>query len=178
MPTITWAIEEWSASPLASTSLLTSMEPGPRERTRLWRFRHVATRYLNPFTRVVAGRLPGFGILIHRGRETGRTLRTPINVFRRGNVFVFFLTYGSDVEWEVLRSRDDGYRFRHFSTWNDKLDFERYWYGPEFSAWRADYQSFYTVPVLYVWHDLVVRGGIGELEVPSARSATSAQVGP
>jgi deazaflavin-dependent oxidoreductase (nitroreductase family) len=75
------------------------MEPGTRDRTRLWRFRRVATHYLNPFTRAVAGRLPGFGILTHRGRETGRTYRTPINVFRRGNVFVFFLTYGSDVEW-------------------------------------------------------------------------------
>ncbi len=44
--------------------------------------------------------------------------------------------------------------------------FERYWYGEEFSIWRADYQSFYQVPILYVWHDLVVRGGIGS-EIPN-----------
>ena len=25
--------------------------------------------------------------------------RTPINVFRRGDVYLFFLTYGSDVDW-------------------------------------------------------------------------------
>jgi deazaflavin-dependent oxidoreductase (nitroreductase family) len=68
-------------------------------RSRLWGLRHVATRYLNPLTRLFAGSIPGFGILTHYGRETGRAYRTPINVFRRGNAFVFFLTYGSDVEW-------------------------------------------------------------------------------
>jgi deazaflavin-dependent oxidoreductase (nitroreductase family) len=68
-------------------------------RSRLWGFRQIATRYLNPLTRRFAGRFPGFGIVIHRGRETGRTYRTPINVFRRGDHFVFFLTYGSDVDW-------------------------------------------------------------------------------
>jgi deazaflavin-dependent oxidoreductase (nitroreductase family) len=65
----------------------------------MWGFRHVATRYLNPFTRLFAGWLPGFGILTHEGRTTGRTYRTPINVFERGGDYVFFLTYGSDVQW-------------------------------------------------------------------------------
>jgi deazaflavin-dependent oxidoreductase (nitroreductase family) len=69
------------------------------ERTRLWGFRHVATRYLNPFTRLFAGWLPGFGILTHEGRTTGRIYRTPINVFRRDGDYVFFLTYGTDVQW-------------------------------------------------------------------------------
>ena len=27
----------------------------------------------------------------------------------------------------------------------------RYWYGPEFIDWRADYSSWYQVPVLYAW---------------------------
>jgi deazaflavin-dependent oxidoreductase (nitroreductase family) len=70
-----------------------------RKRTRMWGFRHVATRYLNPFTSLFAGWLPGFGILTHEGRTTGRTYRTPINVFERGGDYVFFLTYGSDVQW-------------------------------------------------------------------------------
>jgi deazaflavin-dependent oxidoreductase (nitroreductase family) len=68
-------------------------------RTRMWRFRHVATRYVNPITRRIAGKLPTFGILIHQGRKTGRDYRTPINVFRRGDAYFFFLTYGSDVQW-------------------------------------------------------------------------------
>ena len=65
----------------------------------MWRFRHVATRYVNPVTRRVAGKLPAFGVLTYRGRKTGRTYRTPINVFRRGDAYFFFLTYGSDAQW-------------------------------------------------------------------------------
>jgi deazaflavin-dependent oxidoreductase (nitroreductase family) len=65
----------------------------------MWRFRHAVGRYVNPLTRPVARRLPGFAILTHRGRTTGRRYRTPINVFRRGDHYVVFLTYGSDVQW-------------------------------------------------------------------------------
>jgi deazaflavin-dependent oxidoreductase (nitroreductase family) len=68
-------------------------------RSRLWRHRHLVERYVNPVTRLFAGRMPGFGILTHRGHRSGRRYRTPINVFRRGNEYVFFLTYGSDVHW-------------------------------------------------------------------------------
>ena len=68
-------------------------------RTRMWRFRHAATRYVDPVVRPVAGRLPAFGIVTHRGRKTGRTYQTPVNVFRRGDDYLFFLTYGSDVQW-------------------------------------------------------------------------------
>ena len=68
-------------------------------RTRMWRFRRFVNRFVNPVTRPVARRLPAFAILTHRGRKTGRTYRTPINVFRRGNDYFFFLTYGSDVQW-------------------------------------------------------------------------------
>ena len=65
----------------------------------MWRFRYVVHRYINPITRPVAKRLPSFAVLTHRGRKTGRADRTPINVFRRGDDYFFFLTYGSDVEW-------------------------------------------------------------------------------
>jgi deazaflavin-dependent oxidoreductase (nitroreductase family) len=65
----------------------------------MWRLRPVVNRYLNRFTRPLARRLPGFAILTHRGRTTGRTYQTPINVFRRGDDYFFFLTYGSDAQW-------------------------------------------------------------------------------
>lgn len=65
----------------------------------MWRLRRIATRYVNPVMRPVAGRLPGFGILTHRGRKTGRSYQTPINLFRRGDTYFFFLTYGSDAQW-------------------------------------------------------------------------------
>ena len=68
-------------------------------RTRMWRYRRYVNRYLNPVTRPLARRLPSFAILTHRGRTSGRTYRTPINVFRRGDTYIFLLTYGSDVQW-------------------------------------------------------------------------------
>jgi hypothetical protein len=54
------------------------------------------------------------------------------------------------------------------SWFESKLDWERYWNGPDFIAWRAEYSSFYQVPVLYIWHDLVSYGRL-EIEngVPS-----------
>jgi deazaflavin-dependent oxidoreductase (nitroreductase family) len=61
--------------------------------------RPFTTHVFNPVSRLVADRLPGFGVLSYRGRTSGREYRTPINVFRRGDDFVFALTYGSGVQW-------------------------------------------------------------------------------
>jgi deazaflavin-dependent oxidoreductase (nitroreductase family) len=56
-------------------------------------------RIVNPITRRFAGTLPGFGILTHVGRRSGRTYRTPLNVFRVDGAWMIALTYGSDVDW-------------------------------------------------------------------------------
>jgi deazaflavin-dependent oxidoreductase (nitroreductase family) len=56
-------------------------------------------RATNRVTGLFAGRLPGFGILIHTGRRSGRTYRAPINVFRDGDDYVIALTYGPDTDW-------------------------------------------------------------------------------
>jgi deazaflavin-dependent oxidoreductase (nitroreductase family) len=63
---------------------------------RLARFN---TRVTNRLTGRVAGRLPGFGIVSHVGRRSGRAYRTPVNVFREGEQYVFALTYGPDADW-------------------------------------------------------------------------------
>ena len=67
--------------------------------TRMRVIRPFTTHVFNPIARRFAGWLPGFGILEYRGRRSDRTYRTPINVFRRGDRYVFALTYGADVEW-------------------------------------------------------------------------------
>jgi deazaflavin-dependent oxidoreductase (nitroreductase family) len=54
---------------------------------------------LNRITRRFANRLPGFGILTHVGRKSGRVYRTPVNVFRAPEGFLIALTYGRDSEW-------------------------------------------------------------------------------
>jgi deazaflavin-dependent oxidoreductase (nitroreductase family) len=62
-------------------------------------FRPYAARFVNPLTRLFAAWMPGFAILSHVGRKSGRTYRIPINVFRRGDHYYFALTYGSVVDW-------------------------------------------------------------------------------
>lgn len=54
---------------------------------------------LNRLTRHVAPWLPGFGVIVHRGRRTGREYRTPVNVFPSGDQYVIALTYGPDTDW-------------------------------------------------------------------------------
>ena len=53
----------------------------------------------NRITSRFAARLPGFGIITHIGRRSGRTYRTPVNVFRAPNRFLIALTYGRESEW-------------------------------------------------------------------------------
>ena len=61
--------------------------------------RPFTTHVFNRFSRLFAGWAPWFGILTYRGRKSGKTYRTPMNVFRRGDGYVMALTYGSDVDW-------------------------------------------------------------------------------
>jgi|SRR5919108_2889944 deazaflavin-dependent oxidoreductase (nitroreductase family) len=53
----------------------------------------------NRITRPVAGRLPGFAVVVHTGVRTGRRYRTPVNLFRAGNRYVIALTYGRERNW-------------------------------------------------------------------------------
>src|SRR5438270_10426442 len=55
--------------------------------------------FTNRITSLFAGWLPGFGILTHVGRKSGKVYRTPINVFRASNGFIIALTYSSRSQW-------------------------------------------------------------------------------
>ena len=74
------------------------------------------------------------------------------------------LRYGA-TDYEVMRSNDDRYRFWQFAHFEEKAGFEAYWYGPEFSEWRADYTSWFQVPVVYSWFDRVIAGELARDEV-------------
>ena len=54
---------------------------------------------LNRVTRYIAPWAPGMGVIIHRGRRTGRPYQTPVNVFAAEDGYVFALTYGPDTDW-------------------------------------------------------------------------------
>jgi deazaflavin-dependent oxidoreductase (nitroreductase family) len=53
----------------------------------------------NRITSRFASWLPGFGIITHVGRKSGKVYRTPVNVFRAPNGFLVALTYGTQSEW-------------------------------------------------------------------------------
>jgi deazaflavin-dependent oxidoreductase (nitroreductase family) len=54
---------------------------------------------LNRVTRRIAPFAPGFGLVVHRGRRSGRTYETPVNVFITPSGVRIALTYGADSEW-------------------------------------------------------------------------------
>lgn len=54
---------------------------------------------LNRLTRHIAPWMPGLGVVIHRGRRTGRRYETPVNVFPAREGYVLALTYGPDTDW-------------------------------------------------------------------------------
>jgi deazaflavin-dependent oxidoreductase (nitroreductase family) len=54
---------------------------------------------LNRVTRHVAPWMPGLGLVVHRGRRSGRSYQTPVNVFATQDGYVFALTYGPDTDW-------------------------------------------------------------------------------
>ena len=70
------------------------------------------------------------------------------------------LRYGA-TEWQVFRALDDLYKFQQIAHFENKLDWERYWLGEEFNAWRADYSGWYQVPLVYQPNVLVGRGSLG-----------------
>ena len=67
--------------------------PLPR---RLARFNRVVT---NRVLGLPARYVPGFAVVSHVGRRSGRTYRTPVNLFRRGDDYVIALMYGADSQW-------------------------------------------------------------------------------
>jgi deazaflavin-dependent oxidoreductase (nitroreductase family) len=62
--------------------------PMPRAITRFNRV------FLNRVLGPAAKHLPAFGVIVHRGRRSGQTYRTPVNLFRQPNGYVIALTYG------------------------------------------------------------------------------------
>ena len=55
----------------------------------------------------------------------------------------------------VTRSHDDPLLFRQTSIWDDRADFERYWFSDEISAARERVMEWYDKPLLPGWHRLI-----------------------
>jgi hypothetical protein len=71
------------------------------------------------------------------------------------------LRYGAS-SYAVYRSREDRYRMQQLAAFEEHLDWERYWGGPEMTFFRASHSSWYQVPVLYGWWDLTTSGAVAD----------------
>jgi deazaflavin-dependent oxidoreductase (nitroreductase family) len=67
--------------------------PAPRSLARFNK------RFTNRLTSKVAGYLPGFAIVSHVGRKSGRIYHTPVNAFRTDGGYIIALTYGAQSDW-------------------------------------------------------------------------------
>jgi hypothetical protein len=65
------------------------------------------------------------------------------------------LDYGAR-GWALLRSGDDPQLFIQLGLFDNKVDFDRYWYSQELSDYRVQATGLFQVPVLPFW--LTVEG--------------------
>lgn len=62
--------------------------------------------------------------------------------------------YGAK-SWSLTRSIDDPLAFQQTSVWENRSDFERYWFSAEIEAARAAVIDLYDLPLLPTWHTLL-----------------------
>jgi hypothetical protein len=76
------------------------------------------------------------------------------------------LKYGA-TWWALLRAADGRLDFTQLALFNDKFDFDRYWYSEEISEARALASGLFQVPVLPTYHEV---SGLGALAAADAVS--------
>ena len=76
-----------------------------------------------------------------------------------GEVASAALRYGAN-NFAVYRARDDRYKFQQLARFEERVDWERYWEGPEMTDFRILHSGWYQVPVIYGWWDLTAGGAI------------------
>lgn len=81
------------------------------------------------------------------------------------------MRYGA-TSYAVYRANDDRYKFQQFAAFEEHLDWERYWSGPEMTDFRVRHSSWYQVPVLYGWWDMTTAGFRDEQIAMSSGPAT------
>jgi len=63
--------------------------------------------------------------------------------------------YGAS-SWSLTRSIDDPLAFQQTSLWEQRSDFERYWFSEEIAKAREQIIGYYDLPLLPSWHNLLV----------------------
>jgi hypothetical protein len=60
-------------------------------------------------------------------------------------------------EWSLTRAIDDPLAFQQTALWDQRSDFERYWFSAEIGKARESIIDLYDKPLLPTWH--LVLGG-------------------
>ena len=76
------------------------------------------------------------------------------------------LRYGA-TQYAVHVNNDDRYKVTQFTWVDNKVDWYRFWDGPEMIEFRARNMGRYQVPIAYSWADEIAYGALGP-EVPTA----------
>jgi hypothetical protein len=79
------------------------------------------------------------------------------------------LRYGA-TKYAVHRSRDDRYKITQMAWFESKVDWYRYWEGPEMIEFRSAQSGKFQVPIVYVWHDELT---VGEIVVAEETVSTA-----
>jgi deazaflavin-dependent oxidoreductase (nitroreductase family) len=68
---------------------------------------------LNRVVRHGAPWMPGLGLVVHRGRRSGRTYQTPVNTFPTDDGYIIALTYGAgNTDWVKNVQAEGGCKLR------------------------------------------------------------------
>ena len=78
-----------------------------------------------------------------------------------GQLAPIALRYGA-TRYELWRSRDDRYKFLMSIDLESKGDWDAFWFGEEFTDFRAACSGWFQVPLLYAWQDIVAVGQVSE----------------
>ena len=74
------------------------------------------------------------------------------------------LDYGASW-WAFYRSKDDPLDFTQVAIFEDKQQFERYWYSEQLAEARAEASGLFEVPVTPVWQRVVATGQVTEAQI-------------
>jgi hypothetical protein len=67
--------------------------------------------------------------------------------------------YGAK-SWSLTRAIDDSHAFQQTMVWEDRADFERYWFSQEIADARQTVVGWYVIPLLPTWHTLLAAESI------------------
>jgi hypothetical protein len=67
--------------------------------------------------------------------------------------------YGAK-SWSLTRYTDDPNAFQQTMVWEDRADFERYWFSQEIADAREKVIGWYVIPLLPTWHTLLAAESI------------------